>query len=120
MSLSQICLNFARSTENILFKIDLSQIQNKAKAWKILRARVYEHEREQKEKAMLMDRRDQIGSGDRSEKIRTYNYPQNRITDHRIGFSVHNIPQVVGEGDLQDLIDNLIRADELKRLSQSF
>ncbi len=97
-----------------------SQIQNKAKAWKILRARVYEHEREQKEKAMLMDRRDQIGSGDRSEKIRTYNYPQNRITDHRIGFSVHNIPQVVGEGDLQDLIDNLIRADELKRLSQSF
>ncbi len=95
-----------------------SQIQNKAKAWKILCARVYDYEREQKEKAMLMDRRDQIGNGDRSEKIRTYNYPQNRITDHRINFSVHNIPQVVGEGDLQELIDNLVRADELKRLAK--
>ncbi len=94
-----------------------SQIKNREKAWKILRSRVYEHEREEREKVMMSDRRDQIGTGDRSEKIRTYNYPQNRITDHRIGLSVHNIPQVVGEGNLQEMIDNLIRADELKRLA---
>ena len=88
-----------------------SQHKNKAKALAVLRARLYDEERERQFKEVSEDRRSQVGSGDRSEKIRTYNYPQTRITDHRIGLSVHNLKEVL-EGDLDEIIDALSAAAE--------
>jgi len=84
-----------------------SQIKNKAKALRVLRARLYEIEREKAESAVSEERRRMVGSGDRSEKIRTYNFPQNRVTDHRIGLTVHQLPAVLG-GDLDPLVDPLV------------
>ena len=84
-----------------------SQKQNREKAMRILRARLLELERQKAEEEMTSNRRSQVGTGDRSEKIRTYNFPQSRVTDHRIGFSVHNISAVMG-GDLDDIIKALI------------
>ena len=83
-----------------------SQIKNKAKALRVLKARLYEIEREKAEAAMSAERRRMVGSGDRSEKIRTYNFPQNRVTDHRIGVSVHQLPNVL-EGNLDPLLEPL-------------
>jgi peptide chain release factor 1 len=83
-----------------------SQIKNKAKALRVLKARLYELEREKAEAAMSAERRRMVGSGDRSEKIRTYNFPQNRVTDHRIGLTVHQLPEVL-EGRLDPLVDPL-------------
>ncbi len=83
-----------------------SQHKNKAMAMKILRAKLYEIEREKRETAERDQRRSQIGSGDRSEKIRTYNFPQDRLTDHRIGLTKHNLPAIM-DGDLQDIIESL-------------
>ena len=83
-----------------------SQIKNKAKALRVLKARLLEIEREKVESALVEERRRMVGSGDRSEKIRTYNFPQNRVTDHRIGLSLHNLPTVL-EGDLDPLVDPL-------------
>lgn len=93
-----------------------SQHKNKAMAMKILRARLFEIEREKKEKAERDARRSQIGTGDRSEKIRTYNFPQDRLTDHRIGLTRHNLPALL-DGDLQDVIESLrshFQAEALK------
>ena len=87
-----------------------SQIQNREKAMRILRARVYEAEKEKRENEMTNDRKAQIGSGDRSEKIRTYNFPQNRITDHRIGLTLYNLDKVIDTGDIDEIIQGL-RAD---------
>lgn len=87
-----------------------SQIQNRYKAMQILRARVYEAEKEKRESEMTKDRKQQIGSGDRSEKIRTYNYPQNRITDHRIGLTLYNLDNVIDTGNIDEIIQQL-RAD---------
>ena len=87
-----------------------SQIQNREKAMRILRARVYEAEKEKRENEMTNDRKAQIGSGDRSEKIRTYNFPQNRITDHRIGLTLYNLDTVMDTGDIDEIIQGL-RAD---------
>jgi peptide chain release factor 1 len=95
-----------------------SQIKNKEKALKVLRSRLYEIEMERQEKERATERKTQVGTGDRSEKIRTYNFPQNRVTDHRIGFSLHKLDQVL-EGALDEIIDNLIthyRAERLKKL----
>lgn len=92
-----------------------SQIKNRAKAMKVLMARLHERERQEREKEMAQDRRAQIGTGDRSEKIRTYNFPQDRITDHRIGLSVHNITAVM-EGKLDDLLSALLKAEEEEKL----
>ena len=95
-----------------------SQIKNKEKAMKVLRSRLYEMEMERQEKERASARRSQVGSGDRSEKIRTYNFPQNRVTDHRIGFTLHKLEQVL-EGDLDEIIDSLIthyRSEKLKEL----
>ncbi len=87
-----------------------SQLKNKSKALRVLRARLYDQKRAELDKKMSQDRRAQVGTGDRSEKIRTYNFPDRRITDHRIGFTVHNIEDVL-EGDLDELI-NALKAEE--------
>lgn len=94
-----------------------SQHKNKAKALKILRARVYELERTQKDQERSAMRKGQIGSGDRSERIRTYNYPQSRITDHRINLTLHNLNNVVNEGELEPLIKELIQHRQAELLS---
>ena len=84
-----------------------SQHQNRQRAMKVLRARLYEHEREKKERELREKRRSQIGRGERSEKIRTYNFPQNRVTDHRINLTLYNLEDVL-EGELDEIIDKLI------------
>jgi peptide chain release factor 1 len=87
-----------------------SQIKNREKAFKVLRAKLYEQKVLEQEKQLSYERKQQVGSGDRSEKIRTYNFPQNRITDHRIGYSVYNITEVL-DGKLSELVNKLIEAD---------
>lgn len=93
-----------------------SQLQNRESALRVLRARLHQAEIERQQAELGSQRRSQIGSGDRSEKIRTYNYPQDRVTDHRIGMTVHNIPGIMA-GDIATLIDNLAAADRAQRLS---
>ena len=83
-----------------------SQIKNKAKAMKVLRSRLYEIEMKRQQDEIAQDRRTQVGSGERSEKIRTYNFPQNRVTDHRIGFTTHRLAQML-DGDVNEMIDTL-------------
>jgi peptide chain release factor 1 len=83
-----------------------SQIKNRAKAMKVLRSRLYEMELRKQQEAIAKDRRSQVGTGERSEKIRTYNFPQSRITDHRINFTTHRLVEVLN-GDLADLLDNV-------------
>ena len=95
-----------------------SQHQNKAKAFKFLAARLYELEESKRKDEITQMRKIQVGSGDRSEKIRTYNFPQNRITDHRIGLSVFNISEVM-DGALDELIDGLAAADRIAKLEAS-
>ena len=92
-----------------------SQIKNKEKGLKVLKTRLYDLKLREKEEAEGADRRNKIGTGDRSEKIRTYNYPQNRVTDHRIGFSVMNLDRVV-DGDLDAIIEALITEDQRRKL----
>jgi len=93
-----------------------SQLQNKLRALSILRARLYEIEEQKRRAELEADRRSQVGSGDRSEKIRTYNYPQNRVTDHRIGYSSYNLPSVM-DGAIDQFIDELSTQDESERLA---
>ena len=95
-----------------------SQLQNKLRALSILRARLYELAEEKRRAEIESDRRSQVGSGDRSEKIRTYNYPQNRVTDHRIGFSNYNLPAVM-DGAIDQFIEELSTRDEADRLAAS-
>jgi peptide chain release factor 1 len=92
------------------------QLQNKIKAMNILRARLYEMELDRVRNEQDTTRRNQIGTGDRSEKIRTYNYPQNRVTDHRIGLTIYNLPAVM-DGDLDSFIDELATRDQADQLS---
>ena len=92
-----------------------SQLQNREYAMRMLRSKIYEIEREKQEKAVASERKSQVGSGDRSEKIRTYNYPQGRITDHRIGFSVFQFENFLN-GDMDEMIDNLIATDRAEKL----
>ncbi|MFZ5907841.1 MAG: peptide chain release factor 1 [Nitrospirota bacterium] len=94
-----------------------SQIKNKEKAMKVLRSRLYENELERQEKERASARKGQVGTGDRSEKIRTYNFPQNRVTDHRIGFTLHKLDRVL-EGDLDEIIENLITHYQAERLKE--
>jgi peptide chain release factor 1 len=94
-----------------------SQIKNRAKAMRVLRARLYEQELEKQQAALGAERRGQIKTGDRSEKIRTYNFPQNRVTDHRIGLTLHNLGDVM-EGKLVALVDGLVSHYEAERLEQ--
>ena len=95
-----------------------SQLQNKLRAMSILRARLYEIEVEKRRSSQDADRRSQVGSAERSEKIRTYNYPQNRVTDHRINLSIFNLPTVM-EGSIDQFIEELSSRDEAERLSAS-
>jgi peptide chain release factor 1 len=95
-----------------------SQLQNKMRAMSILRARLYEIEEEKRRSEQEEARRSQVGTGERSEKIRTYNYPQNRVTDHRISVSSYNLPGVM-EGEIDEFIDELATRDEAERLASS-
>ena len=95
-----------------------SQLQNKLRALSILRARLYEMEEAKRRAEIESDRRSQVGTGERSEKIRTYNYPQNRVTDHRIGISSYNLPAVM-DGGIDEFIDELSTRDEADRLATS-
>ena len=92
-----------------------SQVQNREYAMRLLRSRLYEIEKQKRDSEIANERKSQVGSGDRSEKIRTYNYPQGRITDHRIGFNVYQFEDFLN-GNLDEMIDNLIAADRAERL----
>lgn len=94
-----------------------SQHKNKEKAMKVLRARLLEKAQREQHEKIASARRSMVGSGDRSERIRTYNFPQNRVTDHRIGLTLHRLNEIL-EGDLQELIDALITADQTERLAE--
>ena len=94
-----------------------SQHKNKAKALKILRSRLYEHERSKIDNERASDRKQQIGSGDRSERIRTYNFPQGRVSDHRINLTLYKIEEIVKEGKLNEIIESLIADEQSRKLS---
>jgi peptide chain release factor 1 len=93
-----------------------SQHKNKAAAMKILRARLYDAERDRQMRDRAQQRKDQVGSGDRSERIRTYNFPERRVTDHRIGLTLHNLDHFI-EGDMDDVINALLAEDNARRLA---
>lgn len=93
-----------------------SQLQNRLRAMGILRARLYEMEEQKRKAAIELTRRSQVGTGERSEKIRTYNFPQSRVSDHRIGFTSHNLPAFL-DGELDELFDELATQDESERLA---
>ena len=93
-----------------------SQLKNKDKALKVLKARLYDLELQKKQDAESAERRSQIGTGDRSEKIRTYNFPQGRVTDHRIGFTSYRLEQIMN-GDITEILDNCIASDQAAKLS---
>ena len=95
-----------------------SQIKNKAKAMKVLRSRLYEMELHKQQEAIAKDRRSQVGTGERSEKIRTYNFPQNRITDHRINFTTHRLGEVLS-GDLAEIVDSLVTHYQSEKLREA-
>ena len=94
-----------------------SQFQNREKAMRLLASRLYEAEREKRESAYDAERRSQVGSGDRSQRIRTYNFPQGRVTDHRIGLTLYKIDSIMN-GDLNELMDALAAADQAQRLNE--
>jgi peptide chain release factor 1 len=95
-----------------------SQIKNRAKAMRVLKARLLERAQEEQQAAIAADRRSQVGTGERSERIRTYNFAQNRVTDHRIGLTLHRLPEVL-EGDIDELIDALAAAEQTERLQKA-
>ena len=94
-----------------------SQLRNKTKAMAVLRARLLDMEQRKQEKEITKQRRSQVGTGDRTEKIRTYNFPQDRVSDHRIDLTLHNLPRIL-EGELDQLIDTLATNDQMKRLEE--
>jgi len=95
-----------------------SQFQNREKAMQILRSRLYEAEQEKIDSEFAAERRSQVGSGMRNERIRTYNFPQGRLTDHRIGLTLYKLNSVM-DGDLDEIIDGLVMADQAERLKNS-
>ena len=101
----------------IVVQSEKSQHKNRDKAMKILRARLYDLEREKLQSERSSDRKEQVGSGDRSERIRTYNFPQGRVTDHRIGLTLHKLDQILAGEGLIEVIDNLVAEDQAIKLS---
>lgn len=101
----------------IYSQTEKSQLQNKEKAFRLLRSKLYDIELEKRQNSEAEERRNQIGTGDRSEKIRTYNFPQGRVTDHRIKLTLYKIDSIMN-GDIQELLDSLIAADQAMRLSK--
>ena len=99
-------------------QVERSQIKNKEKALQILKTRLYDLKQREQDEKLGNERRSKIGTGDRAEKIRTYNYPQNRVTDHRINYTVMHLDKIM-EGDLEDLIQALIAEDERMRMEES-
>jgi peptide chain release factor 1 len=95
-----------------------SQVKNRTKAMKVLRARLYEMEMRKQHDAIAKDRKSQVGTGERSEKIRTYNFPQSRITDHRINFTTHRLPDVL-DGNVNELIDEAVSFFTAERLKEA-
>jgi peptide chain release factor 1 len=95
-----------------------SQLKNKLKAMKVLRSRLYELELAKRDKELTSQRKQMVKSGDRSDKIRTYNFPQNRLTDHRIGLTMYNLSEIM-EGDLDEVIDKLKTADRAESLASA-
>lgn len=95
-----------------------SQIKNRAKAMRVLRSRLYEQRLEEQQKQISEERRTMVGTGDRSEKIRTYNFPQNRVTDHRIGLTLHQLDRIM-DGRLDEIIDALITHYQTEKLKQA-
>lgn len=94
-----------------------SQLKNKEQAMRVLRARIYEHKQQEQDAAMAADRKSQVGSGDRSERIRTYNFPQGRVTDHRVGLTLHKLDAVLN-GDIDEILNALITADQAEKMKQ--
>jgi peptide chain release factor 1 len=92
-----------------------SQIKNRAKAMQLLRTKLYDAELQKQNEKMAADRKGQVGTGDRSERIRTYNFPQNRISDHRINLTLHKLEQIL-DGDMYELITFLTEADQAEKL----
>ncbi len=101
----------------VICQDERSQLKNKLKAMKVLRSRLYEMELEKRAKETSSQRKEMVKTGDRSEKIRTYNFPQNRLTDHRIGLTLYNLTDVM-EGDLEEIIEKLKMADRAEKLSE--
>lgn len=101
----------------IYSQTEKSQLQNKEKAFRLLRSKLYDIELEKKQSAEAAERRSQIGTGDRSEKIRTYNFPQGRVTDHRIGLTLYKLDKIM-DGDIQEIIDACIAADQAAKLAK--
>ena len=101
----------------IYSQTEKSQIQNKEKAFALLRTKLYDLELQKKQDAESEERRSQIGTGDRSEKIRTYNFPQGRVTDHRINLTLYKLDKIL-DGDIQEIIDACIAADQAKKLAK--
>ena len=101
----------------IYSQTEKSQLQNKEKAFRLLRSKLYDMELERRQNEEAAERRSQIGTGDRSEKIRTYNFPQGRVTDHRIGLTLYKLDKIMN-GDIQEIIDGCITADQAAKLAK--
>ena len=109
-------LHYASDAGIVVTSSEKSQHVNRDKAMKNLRVRLYDMQRQMKDDARSDSRKSQVGSGDRSERIRTYNFPQGRVTDHRIGLTLHSLPQIL-EGDIDPLLNALIAEDQAARLA---
>ena len=114
---SAVRLSHIRTGIVIYSQTEKSQLQNKEKAFRLLRSKLYDLELEKRQNEEAAERRSQIGTGDRSEKIRTYNFPQGRVTDHRIKLTLYKIDSIMN-GDIQELLDNLIAADQAAKLAK--
>ena len=105
------------ATGIVVTSSEKSQHQNRARAMKVLQARLYDRQREALDAERSASRKVQVGSGDRSERIRTYNFPQGRVTDHRINLTLYNLPKVIAGDGLDEIIDPLIAEDQAARLA---